>query len=46
MKYIKPELLTTKIETQPIASSGMDGWLTDTDYAGTENYITNFLMNS
>ena len=45
MKYIKPELNITKVETQPIAS-GLGQWLENTEYKGTEDYITNFVMNS
>jgi len=45
MKYIKPELNISKIETQPIAS-GLGDWLDDTGYETAEDSITNFEMNS
>ena len=44
MKYEKPEIRTVKIETTPIASSGLSDWLDTTDYAEAEGYITDYYM--
>lgn len=46
MEYIKPELKKVKIETNPIAAAGLNGWLDGTDYEGTENYITDWFMGN
>lgn len=44
MKYIKPELNTLKVETNPIASLGE--WLEANTEDVTEEHITTFQVNS
>lgn len=46
MKYVKPEMEMKKVITNEIASAGIADWLADTNYAGAEGSITNYVMNS
>lgn len=46
MKYNKPELTIVKIETEPIASAGLEGWLNNTYYKDAKNYITDFYISN
>ena len=46
MKYVKPEISVVKIETQPIANTGLGTWLDNTGYTDAENYITDFLVSA
>lgn len=46
MKYEKPEIIKVKIETNPIANTGIKGWLDGTAYEGTENFITDWFMGN
>jgi len=46
MKYIKPEIKTVIIETQPIASAGLNAWLDNTEFSGTDEYITDWLVSA
>ena len=46
MRYEKPELKKLLIETQPIANGSLEGWLEETEFEGSEEYLTDWFMNS